>query len=81
MSPRERSILETLHLLVLVFRAQKDLHPSWDELQKHTLQITTEHLELAKLSAPVFLNTLLELNKKGYLFAFSVFEKKYLSEL
>jgi hypothetical protein len=67
MSPREENILKTLNILVLVLRAQKQMRPSLSEEQQHTLKITKEHIAAAGLTIPVFINTLLELNRKGYL--------------
>jgi hypothetical protein len=81
MTPRDQNILNTLNLLVLVFRAQKQTYPALDEEQQHTLKITYEHIKIAGLTVPVFLNTLTELNAKGYLFALSVFEEKFQPEI
>jgi hypothetical protein len=81
MTPRDQNVLNTLNLLVLLFRAQKQTYPALDEEQQHTLKITHEHIKIACLSIPVLLNTLVELNTKGYLFALSVFEEKYQPEI
>jgi hypothetical protein len=81
MTPRDQNILHTLNVLVLVFRSQKQLFPTLTQEQYHTLTITQEHLTSAGITKPIFINTLSDLNKKGYLMAVSVFEKKYQSEL
>lgn len=81
MTPREQNILSTLNLLVLIFRSQKNNLPALNDEQRHTLRITEEHIGLAGLTTPVFLNTLADLNSKGYLFSVGVFEKKYQPEI
>lgn len=81
MSPRDQNLLATLNILVLIFRSQKHMFPRRSEEMQHTLQITKEHLAQARISAPVFINTLQELANKGYLLAGnSVFESKYHDE-
>lgn len=82
MSPRDQNILATLNILVLVFRAQKQMFPKLTDEQKHTLKITKEHLSIAGITSPVFINTLQELAQSGYLLAGnSVFESKYHDEI
>lgn len=78
MTPRDQNLLSALNILVLVFRAQKNKVPKLDLEQQHTFQITKEHIAQAGLTIPVFINTLQDLAKKGYLIdATSVFEEKY----
>jgi len=81
MTPSEQSILKTLNLLTLIYRAQKQNFPKLTDEQQHTLQITKEHLATAEISIPVFINVLQTLGKKGYLDAVSVFENKYHEEI
>jgi hypothetical protein len=80
MSPGEKNILDTVNLLVLIFRTQKSISDLSPE-KRHTLRITNEHLNIAGLTIPVFHNTLQELNAKGYIFALTVFEQKYQPEI
>jgi hypothetical protein len=81
MSPRDQNILNSLNLLVLIFRARKAMVPGLTDEERHTLQITEEHIRIANLTTPVFLNTLLDLNSKGYVFSIGIFEKKYHPEI
>ena len=57
------------------------MYPKLSEELKHTLKITKENLASADLTIPVFINTLAELTRKGYLTALSVFEDKYHPEI
>jgi|GEM_PF-2690322 len=81
MTPREQNILDTLNLLVLVYRSQKSTFPKLSEEQHHTLKITKDHLVSGNLNTAIFINTLHDLNKSGYLYALSVFEDKYHAEV
>lgn len=76
MTPKEQNILDTLHLLVLLFRARKQQIPKLSEEEQHTLRVLKEHLAGANLTIPVFANTLELLDRKGYLMAVSIFGQK-----
>jgi len=80
-NPKEQNIIDTLNLLLLLFRAKKQSFPQLTEEQQHTLKVTKEHLAIAEISIPVFINTLNTLSEKGYLFAVSIFEDKFHSEI
>ncbi len=75
MTPREQNILAVLNVLRLLFHARKQVPHLKDE-EQHTLRITYEHINLSALTVPVFLNTLTQLDSKGYLVGFYVFEQK-----
>jgi hypothetical protein len=77
MNPREQNIFSALNVLVLVWRANKQMYPNHTEEEQHTLRITKEHIAIAGLTSPVFINTLNEFSTKGYLVAMNVFEDKY----
>lgn len=76
MTPKEENLIATLNLLLLLYRAQKLSLLAVTEEQKHTLKVTKEHIALAGLTVPVFVNTIEILGKKGYLMAVSIFEEK-----
>ncbi len=76
MTPGDKGMLDTVNLLVLLFRARKHA-PEFDEKQQHTLTVTKEHLASAGLTIPVFSNTLNILADKGYLTGVVVFEDSY----
>jgi len=75
-NPKERNLLDALNLLTLLFRARKQSIPKLNDEQQHTLTVTKEHLALAELSTPIFINTLKTLHERGYLMAVSIFEDK-----
>jgi hypothetical protein len=80
MSPRDKDILETLNTLVLLRRSRKML-PGLTELERNVLLVTLEHLDLADISVPTFINTLKELDEKGYLTAISLYEQAFREKL
>ena len=67
MNPKEQNIINTLNLLVLLFRVRKQAIPKLTDEQQHTLKVTKEHLATAGIAIPVFINTLKTLDDKGYL--------------
>jgi len=81
MSPKEQNILDTLNLLVLLFHSRKTTLPRLSEEESHTLFVTKEHLEGAKISIPVFINTLEILATKGYLAYVPMHEQKMHDEI
>lgn len=81
MNPKEQNIINTLNLLVLLFRVRKQAIPKLTDEQQHTLKVTKEHLLTAEISIPIFINTLKTLDEKGYLIAVSIFEEKFHSEV
>ena len=77
MTPNQKNILDTLNLLALLFRANKQKMPKFSEEERHTLTVTEEHLSKADITIPVFLNTLTSLGDKGYLIAVGIHENEY----
>lgn len=76
MPPKEQNVIDTLNLLVLLFRSRKTTLPRLSEEESHTLFVTKEHLEGAKISIPIFINTLEILATKGYLAYVPMHEQK-----
>lgn len=81
MDQKDINLLDTLNLLTLLFRANQQKVPKLSEEEQHTLTVTKEHLDGAKIPIPVFLNTLKTLSDKGYLTALGVFENEYHQEI
>lgn len=75
MTPGDRNILNTLSILVLLFRARKRVVPKLTEEQQHTLTVTQEYLGNDNLPPSVFLNSLTLLDQKGYLANFNLIQQ------
>jgi hypothetical protein len=64
---RDQDILLTLNLLVLRYQTQQIYKNHWSAEKLNTLHITKEHVADAGLTIPVFLNTLEDIARKGYI--------------
>jgi hypothetical protein len=77
----EENIVATLNMLVAHRRQQQVFKNLWTPEQLYTLHITKEHVADAGLTIPVFLNTLEEIAKKGYLSNTPIIDQKYRDQL
>lgn len=77
MNPHEKTLLLVLDLLTMLHRSRTQQNPKLPEEEQIILIITKEHIALTGLTVPTFINTLNKIGHKGYLFAFSIYEKKY----
>lgn len=80
MTPKHKNIYEVVNLLVLIYSSQKN-DPKLSEEQKLLLAIKEHHLEQAKISLPVFHNTLRYLYKRGYIQAIPILDNSEHDEI
>ncbi len=77
----DQNINLTLNLLISHHRQQQVFKNVWTPEQLHTLHITKEHVSDSGLTVPVFLNTLEEIAKKGYLNNTPILDQKHRTQL
>jgi hypothetical protein len=81
MTIQEKDIKFTLNQLIVLHRQQQVFKNVWTAEQLNTLQIKKEHVIDAGLTIPIFLNTLEEIAKKGYLSNTPIIDQKHRNQL